>query len=100
MFIRMTLEQEFSLAKLKEETQNMTTQEVADRLIETIKSTMLITNKFINPKVSELNLAQQFALHRMQAGDLVLTKDQAIELLLEAYRQLKIKENVFSQSQW
>lgn len=93
----MTIEQEFSLTKLKEETQRMTRQEVADRLIETVKSIMLVSNKFTNSETSELNLSQQFAVHRMQAGTTDLTKEQAIDLLIEAYRQLKIKENVLSE---
>lgn len=100
MFIGMTLEQEFSLAKLKEETRKMTTGQIIDRLIKTVELTMLTTNKFINSENSKLHLSQQFAVHRMQAGSKDLTRDQAIDLLLDAYRQLKIKENVLSQIRW
>lgn len=45
----------------------------------------------------ELTLEQQFAMRRYQDAARKMSREQAIELLLEATRQLMIKSNIIRQ---
>ena len=85
-----SLEQDFELIRLEQSICNMTNREIVERLIQTIKSLMITTNQFRN--IDELTLSQQFEVHRMQQAQ--LSRQDAIKLLIEAKRQLMIKQSV------
>lgn len=91
--LKITLEQQLRLQILEDKIPNMTTKEITDKLIEMFKAIMLASNRF--KKSNELTLSQQFELYRMQ--NIKIGREDAISLLLEAIRQLMIKENVLAQ---
>lgn len=88
--LTMTLEQQLRLRILSDAIPTMTTQQIVDQLIDAIKSSMLISNQS-----DELSLSQEFELHQMK--NVSVGREDAINLLLEAQRQLMIKKNVVSQ---
>ena len=85
-----SLEQDFELIRLEQSICNMTNREIVERLIQTLKSLMITTNQFRN--IDELTLSQQFEVHRMQQAQ--LSRQEAINLLIEAKKQLMIKQSV------
>ena len=85
-----SLEQNFELIRLEQSICNMTNREIVERLIQTLKSLMITTNQFRN--IDELTLSQQFEVHRMQQAQ--LSRQEAINLLIEAKKQLMIKQSV------
>lgn len=87
------LEQDFELIKLEQSISNMTSREIVKQLIDTLRELMMTKNQFSN--IDELTLSQEFNLHRMQHSQ--LPKQDAINLLMEAKRQLMITQNVLSQ---
>lgn len=88
--LEITLEQKFELVKLEQSVSNLTTQEIVEQLIDTVKLQMITTNQFRN--IDELTLSQQFDVHRMHQSQ--LSREEAISLLIEAKRQLMIKQKV------